>query len=106
MPKPSKYTVIWIDTAGEKPVLDYEVFTERENLEIRVVSFTSQGIQYGVVDENGDFVEVTIDTSPRITIGAAKAPLAAKARRQRSDKGKPRGKKAEEKPANGAVVTS
>lgn len=85
MPKSTQFTVIWIDNdkknLGQVPVLDYETFSDQSSLEARVISLSSQSIAYTVV--TGDILEVAIDTSPRVTIGAA-APVEKKKRVRRT----------------------
>lgn len=86
MPKsPASWVVIWIDTKG-KPVLDYVIVSDKPSLEARVLSLTSQAIEYTVVDEHGKIVEVTIDTSPRISFGTTAAPTPKKPRAKRRSK--------------------
>jgi hypothetical protein len=77
MSKATTYTVLWLDDkgmkpSGGKPTLDYETFADLKSLEARVISLSSQSIQYTVV--TGDILEVSIDTSPRVTIGGTPTP--------------------------------
>jgi carbamoylphosphate synthase large subunit len=88
MSKATTWTVIWIDATSKKtidpskPVLDYETFTDLKSLEARVISLSSQSIQYTVV--TGDILEVSIDTSPRVTIGATPTPAKKERARRRT----------------------
>lgn len=96
MTKATTWTAIWIDigktaASQSKPVLDYQRFDNLKDLELKVISLSSQSTQYTVV--TGDILEVSIDTSPRVTIGGTPTP-AKKTRATRSDKGATRGKKA------------
>jgi hypothetical protein len=95
MPKSTSYTVIWIETSGKAPALDYETFIDRASLEARVINFTAQSIPFTVV--TGSILDVTIDTSPRVSIGAA-AVADKKPRAPRSDKGSRRKKVVEVEP--------
>jgi hypothetical protein len=63
MSKATTYTVLWIDDKGMKP---------SGGKPTRVISLSSQSIQYTVV--TGDILEVSIDTSPRVTIGGTPTP--------------------------------
>lgn len=86
MTKAMTYTVIWIDSdkknLGGVAVLDYETFTDLKSLEARVISLSSQSIQYTVV--TGDILEVSIDTSPRVTIGGTPTPAKKERARRRT----------------------
>lgn len=78
------WTVMWIDTKGDKPVLDHEVIADRASLEIRIIALTSTHAEYCVID--GDIVTVTVDTSPRISFGAPKPMAPKKPRAKRRTK--------------------
>lgn len=98
------YTVFSIEDSR----LVYDSFDDQRSLEARCIALESEGAKFLVCA--GDIVTVTIDRSPRITIGepVAEAPVKKPRRKRRSREEMAAARAAgEEKPkkaTNGAVT--
>jgi hypothetical protein len=92
MSKATVWTVTYLDrmdVGSTQDSLCYCIVRDRASLEARIIALTAEGTQFQV--NEGEPVVVTVDTSPRITIGGTPAP-AKKPRATRSDKGATRKK--------------
>lgn len=76
----STYTVFSIEDSR----LVYDSFDDQKSLEARCIALESEGAKFLVCA--GDIVTVTIDRSPRITIGEPVAEAPVKAKRKRRSK--------------------
>lgn len=86
MPKSETFTICWIETVeegnpGERTFLASEMFYDVASVEARCIAFARDSVDYVV--SGGPVLPVTVDTSPRVTIGDA-APVADKPKKPRA----------------------
>jgi hypothetical protein len=85
MSKATVWTVTYLDrmdVGSTQDSLCYCIVRDRASLEARIIALTAEGTQFQV--NEGEPVVVTVDTSPRITIGGTPTPAKKERARRRT----------------------